>query len=277
MAQPKIGVFDSGVGGFSIVECLREQLSNVVIDYCLDQLNFPYGTKTAEEVLEFSSRACREFKNAANLDLLVVACNTASTIALDEIRKQTGIPVVGVVPAVKPAAHISATKEIAVLATKRAAQQPYLHKLIEDFASDCKVHLIGSAHLVELAERKVRGLPFDLETIEHEVAEIKRHPNVDTLVLGCTHFPLLKKELTAVLGESVAFLDSGEAVTRQVLRLLEKVQLERSQIKPRSAVTAGLGYTTGDVSMLWSNAEKPPSYVASLGFSSWRALTSCEN
>ena len=214
----RIGVFDSGVGGLSILRTIREALPDAMMSYCCDNLNFPYGTKSDEDVKRFALDVTSRFHAAAKLDVLVIACNTASTIALDAIRANLPIPVVGVVPAVKPAALASRSKIIGVLATPATIRRPYLDQLIREFASDCEVIKCGSSGLVTLAERKLRGDVAPDAEFRAEIADIIAGAarGMDQLVLGCTHFPLIQDELRRVLPPGVRFIDSGEAVANRV-------------------------------------------------------------
>jgi glutamate racemase len=223
-----VGVFDSGLGGLSILGAIRALLPELDYDYCCDNLNFPYGTKSEWEVISAAERVTRLFFNATHLDVLVIACNTASVVALESIRKNLPIPVIGVVPAVKPAAQASKTKVIGVLATPVTVARPYLDILIKNFAADCRVVKVGSSKLVTLAEDKMRRRrgqgDLHLEEIRTEVDAIVAEAKVglDQLVLGCTHFPLLAEELRQVIPKSVNFVDSGLAVASRVRTVIEE-------------------------------------------------------
>ena len=267
----RIGVFDSGVGGLSILESIERRLPQASFFYCCDHQNFPYGTKTDDEVIRFTTNACTAFAKAAELDLLVVGCNTASTVALPSVRERVACPVIGVVPAVKPAALLSVTKCIGVLATKGAVKSGYLKDLVAQFASDCDVRLCGSSELVSMAERKIRGEEVDLERLKEEIASLfkddEEHPKkLDAVVLGCTHFPLLRFELAQAAPWSVEWVDSGEAIASRAVQLLSE-----SHVLPRAErAESGCGFTTGDVKALWPKGV--PEFVKRLGLTEWRAL-----
>src|SRR5690606_22891926 len=147
--------------------------------------------------------------------LAVVACNTASTVALPRLRSQFALPIVGVVPAIKPAARLSANRIIRLLATPGTVARPYTQKLIDQFAADCEVIRVGSSELVEQAERKLRGEPVDLDLLRRIMAPIIEG-GADTVVLGCTHFPLLQQELQLAAGRPLQWVDSGAAIARRV-------------------------------------------------------------
>jgi glutamate racemase len=231
----RVGVFDSGVGGLSILEAISAVLPGATYSYCCDSLNFPYGTKTESAVVDCASQVTKKFYDHAGIDVLVIACNTASTVALPQIRHMLPIPVVGVVPAVKPAAERSQSKVIGVLATPATVSRPYLDSLIHEFAKDCRVVKCGSSELVQLAERKLRGEVISIEDVRRELSPIidALPLGLDQLVLGCTHFPLIADELRRVLPTSVSFVDSGQAVASRVQSIFR--DLEQKHIKGRSS------------------------------------------
>jgi len=161
-----------------------------------------------------------------NPDVVVVACNTASTIALDVIRDVLNIPVIGVVPAIKPAAESSRMGAIGVLGTPGTVKQKYVNELIADFAADCRVVLQGSTRLVTQAERKLAGQGVDMDVIREEVAPIfagRTGMDIDAVVLACTHFPLLRDELKQAVRQTVHWVDSGEAIARRLEVVLNDV------------------------------------------------------
>ena len=219
----RVGVFDSGVGGLSILSAIRKKNPTVDIAYCCDNLNFPYGTKSEADVIEFASVVIQKFVDQAKIDILVIACNTASTIALAPIRLSLSIPVVGVVPAVKPAAQATRSKIIGILATPASIRQPYLATLITEFAGGCEVVMCGSSGLVHLAEQQMRGLIILDEDVRAQIPELIEAAGrgLDQVVLGCTHFPLLAAELRRALPLSVEFVDSGVAIANRVQALLD--------------------------------------------------------
>src|SRR3954468_23600521 len=154
-------IFDSGIGGLSVLDPIRKLLPNAPIVYAADSAGFPYGTKSAAEIAArvpaLLGRLAERFDSA----LIVIACNTASTIALDAVRAALDLPIVGTVPAIKPAAALSKTRAIGVLGTDATIVQPYVDRLAAEFAADCIIVRHGSAELVELAEAKLRGEALD--------------------------------------------------------------------------------------------------------------------
>lgn len=221
----RVGVFDSGVGGLSILSAIRAAVPGLELAYCCDNVNFPYGTKSEADVIKYSSQVSQQFVADAKIDILVIACNTASTIALPTIRSQLSIPVVGVVPAVKPAAQRTKSKIIGILATPASIRQPYLAALISEFAEGCEVVLCGSSGLVQLAEKKMRGVVIGDAEVRAQIPEILEAATrgLDQLVLGCTHFPLLEAELRRVVPSQVQFVNSGDAVAKRVKAILENL------------------------------------------------------
>ncbi len=216
----KILVFDSGVGGLSILYALQQALPSCEYHYASDNQAFPYGTKSAEFLIERVHHVLQALIEKTQADLIVVACNTASTLVLPRIRQHFTIPVVGVVPAIKPAAGQSATSVIGLLATPGTVARPYTKALIEEFASDCEVVCVGSAELVSIAEQALRGTPAPREILRAIVKPLFDKPQLDTIVLACTHFPLIRQSLIDVAPRAVHWIDSGEAIARRVSSLL---------------------------------------------------------
>lgn len=215
-------VFDSGVGGLSVSRDMRALMPDLRQSYLADDAFRPYGDKTEAALRDRLPGLLRPVCDMLNPDIVVIACNTASTTALPIIRSALDIPVVGVVPAIKPAAARSRQQRIAVLGTPGTVQRDYVDELIAAFASDCEVRLKGSVALVEQAERKLRGDTVALDVIAAEIAPLFNGPPVDAVVLACTHFPLLREELERVAPYAVDWIDSGAAIARRVSALLSK-------------------------------------------------------
>jgi glutamate racemase len=215
-------VFDSGVGGLTIAAELKRAAPDWVVDYAADSGFFPYGTKSDEELRARLPGLCAELVEGASPDLLVIACNTASTLSLADIRKAVGVPVVGTVPAIKPAAVLSKTKVIGVLATPGTVKRAYLDDLEREFAAGCTVVRRGTAGLVDIAERAVRGQPIDHEAVAYAVKPMFDPPHgqdIDVVVLACTHFPLIREAIAAACPPGVTLIDTGAAVARQAMRI----------------------------------------------------------
>ncbi|HEY7885738.1 MAG TPA: glutamate racemase [Cellvibrionaceae bacterium] len=222
---PRVAIFDSGVGGLSILAHAQQLLPHCRFDYISDNGGFPYGDKPDEVVIERTCQVlARYFARAPYpADIVVIACNTASTLALPALRAIYSLPVIGVVPAIKPAASASANGYFGLLATPATIRRAYTRQLIDDFANHCHVVCVGSSALVAMAEAQLRGEPVDTAQLAHELlpftVESASNPypqRLDCLVLACTHFPLLQQPIQALLGPQVRLLDSGEAIARRI-------------------------------------------------------------
>jgi glutamate racemase len=216
-------IFDSGVGGLSVAAEIRLLLPRLQQTYIADDEFRPYGEKTDAQLRDRLPAILWTLCEAIKPDIVVIACNTASTSALSEIRAVLSIPVIGVVPAIKPAAQISPSGRFAVLGTPGTVRRKYVDQLISDFAPNHEVVLQGSSQLVALAEDKLAGRPVDPLEIKAESAPIFENGLVDRIVLACTHFPLLKDELSAAAPKRVKFIDSGEAIARRVETVLGQI------------------------------------------------------
>ena len=210
--------FDSGVGGLSVLEPTRKLLPNAPIVYAADNAGFPYGKRTEAEIASRVPALLGRLVERFRPRLAVIACNTASTIALDHVRSALDLPVVGTVPAIKPAAEMSKTRVIGVLGTEATVRQPYVEDLAAKFASDCTIIRHGSPELVELAEAKLAGEEIGIDAVKAAVRPMFDAPDgdrIDTIVLACTHFPLLEEELRAAF-PNVAYVDGGPGIARRI-------------------------------------------------------------
>ncbi|GLR08799.1 glutamate racemase [Mixta theicola] len=220
--RPTVLVFDSGVGGLSVYNEVRQLLPNLHYLYAFDNVAFPYGEKSEDFIVERVVEIVDAVAKRYPLSMVIIACNTASTVSLPALRSRFAFPVVGVVPAIKPAARLTRNGIVGLLATRATVSRPYTRDLVAQFASECKTEMLGSAELVELAEMKLHGQTIPLETIRRILQPWLRMPEPpDTVVLGCTHFPLLAEELQAVLPEGTRLIDSGAAIARRTVWLLE--------------------------------------------------------
>ena len=211
-------IFDSGIGGLSVLKPIRSLLPNAPIVYVADSAFYPYGTKSEAEIAERLPAVLGQLAQRYDPELIVIACNTASTIALDAVREALKLPVVGTVPAIKPAAALSKTRVIGVLGTEATVRQPYVDRLAAEFASDCTILRHGSARLVDLAEAKLRGEPTDLDEYRAILAGLLDQPGgseMDTIVLACTHFPLVEQELSGAAPRPMRFVDGKEGIARR--------------------------------------------------------------
>lgn len=211
-------VFDSGIGGLGVVAQLRALAPGRPLTYLADNGFFPYGEKTdavlVPRIVELLGNAIEIFKPQA----LVVACNTASTIALPSLRAAYTLPIIGCVPPIKPAAAASVRKTIGVLATAATVRRPYLSDLIDRFAPDCNVLSLGTPTLAELAEQKFRGAAVD---VGPAIAPLFAQPGgdgIDAIALGCTHYSFLLTEFLALYPE-VSWFDPALPVAKQTLKI----------------------------------------------------------
>lgn len=238
---PSVLVFDSGVGGLSVYDEIRQLLPNLNYIYAFDNAGFPYGEKSESFIIERDVKIVEMVDEEHSLDLVVIACNTASTVVLPALRARFKFPIVGVVPAIKPAVALTKNGVVGLLATKGTVSRTYTHELIKQFASDCKVELLGSSRLVELAEDKLHGKSVNLDEIRDIFTpwiQMKTMP--DTIVLGCTHFPLLLDELKYVLPKGTQFIDSGAAIARRVATLIPNINKTNIPISNSFAICTHL-------------------------------------
>lgn len=237
-------IFDSGIGGLSILDEIRKVIPQQDCCYLFDNARLPYG-ELAESVLTHGCVALiTEQVKRINASIVVVACNSASTLVLPILRQKLSIPVVGVVPAIKPAAALSKRRHIGLLATPGTIKRHYTKELIDNFAEDCQVELFGSSELVMLAESKLAGADVNMAMLENLLQPLKAS-RLDTLVLGCTHFPILAVEIQHILGTDIVLLDSGKAVAERVLSLLAEKQIGTQHYKKDAKLTAV--FTTDDI------------------------------
>lgn len=221
-ARPLL-VFDSGIGGLSVLRPIAKRLPAAPIVYVADSAGYPYGTKSEAEIAARVPALLGRLVERFDPRLIVIACNTASTIALDAVRAALDLPIVGTVPAIKPAAALSKTRAIGVLGTDATVRQPYVDRLSADFAADCRVIRHGSAEMVDLAEAKLRGEPTDIAAYRRILDDLFARPggaDIDTIVLACTHFPLVQPELEAAAPRPIAFVDGSEGIARRTAHLL---------------------------------------------------------
>ena len=237
-AIPKILFFDSGMGGLSVFKETFALNPQAAYYYLFDHECFPYGNKSEIFLRNRVTALLKGLSDLIKPDLIVIACNTASTTVLVKVREVFSVPIVGVVPAIKPAAAVSNKHSIALLATPGTVARAYTDFLINEFAYDCKVLRIGTQDLVRLAENSLlnacrshstlRGSGWyfcdqqELTKILQPILELPPEQRPDAVVLGCTHFPLLRDQIQSILGEQITLVDSGAAIARRVQSLLQK-------------------------------------------------------
>jgi glutamate racemase len=233
--------FDSGVGGLSVLAPTAALLPHAPLVYVADSAGFPYGTRSESEIAARVPALLGRLAERFEPRLIVIACNTASTIALAAVRAALDVPIVGTVPAIKPAALLSETRVIGVLGTDATVRQPYVDDLAARFANDCTVLRHGSAELVEMAEAKLAGNAPDPERLRGVLDGLFAQPGgerMDVIVNACTHFPLLERELAAVASHPVRFVDGGPGIARRVAHLTEGQQWPDRPAPGRAVFTA---------------------------------------
>ncbi|MFD0965119.1 glutamate racemase [Pseudofulvibacter geojedonensis] len=223
MNNHPIGIFDSGIGGLSIWKEIHSLMPYEKTIYLADSINAPYGQKTKQEIVELCIKNT-EFLISKGCKIIVVACNTATTNAITYLRDNYSVPFIGIEPAIKPAALQTKTKAIGVLATKGTLSSELFHSTSEMYAED--IHIVEQigAGLVELIESG-NLLSKELDELLESYMQPMLANNIDYLVLGCTHYPLLIPKLKNILPKDVKIIDSGEAVARQTLKVLKAKNL----------------------------------------------------
>ncbi|WP_018185096.1 glutamate racemase [Kaistia granuli] len=248
-------VFDSGIGGLSVLREIRRQLPSAEIAYVADDAAFPYGDWEAEPLSDHIVALMGRLIERFQPDAVVIACNTASTLVLPPLRARHALPFIGTVPAIKPAAERSASRVVGVLATPGTMKRDYTRELIKSFARDCHVRLVGSSELAPLAEAVMRGERVEDAAIRTEIepafieVDGKR---TDTIVLACTHYPFLIERLEAVAPWPVAWVDPAEAIARRVLSVLSLVSEPAGTIASsgQAFLTSGKPWAPAQVELL---------------------------
>lgn len=235
-------VFDSGVGGLTVLAQLRRLLPQAPVIYAADMAGLPYGAKSEAEVAARVAGLLGRMAERYQPRLICLACNTASTIALGMVRDVLETPIVGTVPAIKPAAALTRSGTFGLLGTEATVRQAYVDELERDFAQGKTLLRHGANGLVALAEAKLRGEDISVDAVTREVRGLvlqQGGETIDTVVLACTHFPLLEDELRAALGADVAFLDGSEGIARRIVALTQGQAYGRSR--------SDFAVTTGDL------------------------------
>jgi len=219
---PTILVFDSGLGGLTVFREIVKLRPRARYVYVADDAYFPYGQHTEDEIVARVVPLIGELIAAHAPNLVVIACNTASTLVMTHLREAYSVPFVGTVPAIKPACAASKTKRVSVLGTKGTVKREYTKKLIADFAQGCDVMLVGAENLASLAEAALRGEAVGDDAIAAEMAPcfIDGDARTDTVVLACTHYPLLLDQMIALAPWRVDWIDPAPAIARRVSDLL---------------------------------------------------------
>jgi glutamate racemase len=225
-ASQTILVLDSGLGGLTVLREIVKARPDARYLYVADDAFFPYGHHSEQQIIARVVPLTGELIDAHAPDLVVIACNTASTLVMSHLRAEYTVPFVGTVPAIKPACARSKTKRVSVLGTRGTVKREYTQGLIRDFAQGCQVTLVGSANLAALAEAALNGRAVDDQAIAAEIApcfveDAGDNPvRTDTVVMACTHYPLMMDRLVRLAPWPVDWIDPAPAIARRVVDLL---------------------------------------------------------
>ncbi|CAO4175557.1 glutamate racemase [Methylorubrum aminovorans] len=247
-AQPNILVFDSGLGGLTVLEQVRRARPDASYVYAADDAAFPYGALSEERLVARVIAVMERLLARHAPDLVVIACNTASTLVLPALRQRFVTPFVGVVPPIKPAAALTRTRLVSLLATPGTVARPYTHDLVRNFAAHCAVTLVGSKNLAGYAEAEMAGEPVSdaaiLAEIEPCFVEGADGRRTDVVCLSCTHYPLLLPRFERLAPWPVTWIDPAPAIARRVIQLLGEMPAQSPDAPPARAVfTGGSGLT----------------------------------
>lgn len=239
-------MFDSGLGGLTVLREIVRMRPDAHYVYVADDAFFPYGHHTEEQIVARVVPLIGELIETHAPDLVVIACNTASTLVMSHLRSAYTVPFVGTVPAIKPACAASKTKRVSVLGTRGTVKREYTRKLIHDFAEGCEVTLVGSAELASLAESALNGNEISDKDIVAEIAPCfveHGEARTDTVVLACTHYPLLLDRLTRLAPWRVDWIDPAPAIARRVSDLLGPPGIESDEAGAVMIFTSGRPHT----------------------------------
>jgi glutamate racemase len=250
MSAPRVLLFDSGMGGLTVATAVARQMPTATLIYAADNAGFPYGAWKEPDLVARIISVMGQLIARANPDVVVIACNTASTIALAQLRSAFALPFVGTVPAIKPAAAQTKSGIIGVLATPGTVKREYTHTLIQSFASNCEVILHGATNLAAMAEAKLQGQAVDKGLLRAEIASVfveRDGKRTDVVVLGCTHYPLLVDEISSTAPWPVTLIDPSPAIARRVADVADETPRHAGPGLPHGTVM--LTATTSAVSL----------------------------
>ena len=241
ITAPRVLLFDSGLGGLTVYREIAKARPDADFVYVADDAGFPYGAMEQARLIARVVALMEHLIEAHDPDLVVIACNTASTIVLPSLRAHFVVPFVGTVPAIKPACAASRTKRVSVLGTEATVQREYTRALIREFAAGCEVTLVGSARLAALAEAELRGSAVEDAAIAAELTPcfVANAARTDTIVLACTHYPLLIDRLARLASWPVEFIDPAPAIARRVVELLGPAEARQPSAAATAIFTAG--------------------------------------
>lgn len=229
-ANAAVGVFDSGIGGLSVLKHIHSRLPAENLHYFADSRHAPYGNQSAEFICQ-RAQTIADFLIEEGAKALVVACNTATAAAINSLRQRYAIPIIGMEPAVKPAVAVSKNGIIGVLATTGTLQSAQFAALLENYGKHVSIVTQGCPGLVELIERGELSAPATRAMVAHYLAPLLES-GADTIVLGCTHYPFIQPLIAEMIGAERQIIETGTAVARQVEQRLHAAGLLNSQAPP---------------------------------------------
>lgn len=239
---PRVGVFDSGMGGLTVFSEVCRQIPGAELTYIADDAGFPYGPLSDDALIKRVIVSLDPLLSAGALDLVIIACNTASTLALPVLRANYTIPFVGTVPAIKTAAAMSRSRSISVLATPGTVRRDYTRELIATHAADCRVTLVGAPDLAFHAEAEMRGEPIADQVLAEAIAPCfvdDGDGRTDTVVLACTHYPLLLERFKRLAPWPVNWIDPAPAIARRAASLAGAIATGSTNRIPQLVLTSG--------------------------------------
>jgi glutamate racemase len=243
MPSPTVLIFDSGLGGLTVYREVAQARPDACFVYAADDAAFPYSRLNETDLIARVLAVMAALIESHRPDLVVVACNTASTLVLPQLRARFTVPFVGTVPAIKPACAASRTRRVSVLGTEATVKREYTHALIRDFANGSAITLVGSGRLAGYAEAELRGEPVADEPIRQEIAPCfveEGGARTDTIVLACTHYPLLLDRLDRLAPWPVTYIDPAPAIARRVVDLLDPATAPPAPDRAQIVFTSGL-------------------------------------
>ncbi|MGR7997311.1 MULTISPECIES: glutamate racemase [unclassified Xanthobacter] len=262
---PTILVFDSGVGGLSVFREVARARPDASFVYAADDAGFPYGGLSDAALVARVDGVVDRLIALTRPQLVVIACNTASTVVLPSLRARHALPFVGTVPAVKPACAGSRSGRVSILATPGTVRRDYTAGLIREFAAHCEVTLVPSVHLAEIAEAELAGRPVPDAVIQAEIAPCfvaEDGRRTDTVVLACTHYPLLLHRLRRLAPWPVDWVDPAPAIARRVVQLLGPADAGEGPAAPVRLISTARPLDAAQVSRVAARQVRPPEILA---------------
>lgn len=227
LATSPIGVFDSGIGGLTVAQCIETLLPNEQLIYLADNKFAPYGEKSSAFIINRVNEIADYFISC-NVKAIVIACNTATVIAIDQLRARINIPVIGVEPAIKPAALLSQKQKVAILATQATANNHRFLSLVKEHSINTDVFIQACPGLVEQIELGALHSDKTRTLLKKYILPLKAK-GIDKLVLGCTHYPMLNDEIIKLVGNDIELIDTGLPVAKQLFNILQQLKIVNTQ------------------------------------------------